>query len=334
VDEEGVRARSGLAGFTDAPLAEWERLPSAEGWPSAWTAARAGGAIAAFTVRRDVFDLRVDATRLGPDGRWSPLDSWSLGEVLDLQAYDAGDGRRAFLVVAGGGGSVTAHEMAGGRMLRSTELVPSALGPLTRLNALSGWFTVASTALTPILLLLALGGAMRRHRTGTIEHDGARLPLASLPRRWIAGAIDLALAAGPLAAVYAAVVATMGRMGEEGPGATLRAMTWLGVAALWALVALFALSFVEGRTGSTPGNRICRIRTVGPDLGRPGLGRALLRNFLIVIDAAFGFAVGIALIAVTARQQRLGDLAAKTVVLGAPPAPERNLSFDAGRGSD
>jgi uncharacterized RDD family membrane protein YckC len=310
--------RAGIDGYTDAPSSEWEELPGGDGEPVAWTAARIGGETAVFVARRENWDVVVEETRLSPSGAWTPVTPFYLGQVSDLGVYGPGERGRFFIAAKGDSGAVAIHEVAGAEVIRTSEIAKSPMEPFMRLNALSSWITVIAMAATPLVLLLALGGAMRRRRVWTYELEGARARLASLTRRWAAGAIDLILATGPVAAAYAVFLTSFSRIAENGPRDTLLGMKWIGVASLWALVALFALSFVEGRTGGTPGNWICGIRTVGVDLGRPGFGRALLRNLLVVIDGAFGFAVGILLIALTPNQQRLGDLAAKTVVVVLP----------------
>jgi len=50
-----------------------------------------------------------------------------------------------------------------------------------------------------------------------------------------------------------------------------------------------------------------------------GIGRALLRNLLKVADGFFNFMVGIMLVALTQNWQRVGDMAARTVVVRAEP---------------
>ena len=87
------------------------------------------------------------------------------------------------------------------------------------------------------------------------------------------------------------------------------------VAVLWWVVTLFALSFCEGRWGWTPGKLLLRIRVLNTDLKPCGFGRAVIRRVLLIVDAMFSFAVGLLLIALTSKQQRLGDLAASTIVL-------------------
>jgi uncharacterized RDD family membrane protein YckC len=57
------------------------------------------------------------------------------------------------------------------------------------------------------------------------------------------------------------------------------------------------------------------IRVLGTDLHPCGFGRALVRNLLKFIDGFFNFMVGILLSALSENWQRLGDMAARTVVV-------------------
>jgi uncharacterized RDD family membrane protein YckC len=91
---------------------------------------------------------------------------------------------------------------------------------------------------------------------------------------------------------------------------------------LWALLVLMAYSYFEGRYGKTPGKWLLGIRVLGTNLQPCGFGRALLRNLLTFVDGFFNFLVGALLVALTENWQRLGDLAARTVVVAdAKPVP-------------
>ncbi len=87
------------------------------------------------------------------------------------------------------------------------------------------------------------------------------------------------------------------------------------LAFLWMLLTLVAFSYLEGRFGKTPGKWLLRIRVLGTDLRVCGFGRALVRNLLTFVDGFFNFLVGVLLVALTENWQRLGDLAARTIVV-------------------
>jgi uncharacterized RDD family membrane protein YckC len=85
-----------------------------------------------------------------------------------------------------------------------------------------------------------------------------------------------------------------------------------------------AIGFLlEALFGWTLGKRIVGLRVVRLDGSRLTLGAALLRNLLRLIDASFplGVFLGMSILMATPRRQRLGDLAARTVVVEDRPLP-------------
>ncbi len=79
--------------------------------------------------------------------------------------------------------------------------------------------------------------------------------------------------------------------------------------------------------GQTLGKRIMRTRVVMVDGAAPTLGAILLRWVFMVVDVYFS-CLGIIFIICTRRNQRLGDLAAGTMVIRAPRKEQMHLSLD------
>ena len=68
--------------------------------------------------------------------------------------------------------------------------------------------------------------------------------------------------------------------------------------------------------GQTLGKRLMKIKVVTEDGEIPGYGKSFVRNVLRIIDVLPGpYLVGAVLIFLTEKDQRLGDLAAKTKVV-------------------
>jgi uncharacterized RDD family membrane protein YckC len=67
--------------------------------------------------------------------------------------------------------------------------------------------------------------------------------------------------------------------------------------------------------GRTPGKRLLGLRVVRADGAPVGLAESLVRNLLRAIELPIGYAPGVLAIALGARRQRLGDLAAGTLVV-------------------
>jgi uncharacterized RDD family membrane protein YckC len=94
---------------------------------------------------------------------------------------------------------------------------------------------------------------------------------------------------------------------------TLAADNWwllLGVAAYYILL--------EGFTGRTLGKLLAGIRVVDARTGgRPGLLSGISRTALRLIDGIFAYLVGFIIVLNSDRRRRLGDMAAKTLVVRA-----------------
>jgi uncharacterized RDD family membrane protein YckC len=142
------------------------------------------------------------------------------------------------------------------------------------------------------------------------EGAGIDLPIAGIASRAVAAAVDLAIAIAFILAVTASSL----------NGRSL-ADWWRGSAAavlvLGSLVA-FPLAFEVLTGGTTPGKSMVGLRVVAADGGLL-TGRALVvRNLLRVVDGLpFPYGVGLGAALVTGRSQRLGDIAAGTVVIHA-----------------
>ncbi len=74
--------------------------------------------------------------------------------------------------------------------------------------------------------------------------------------------------------------------------------------------------FEAGKRGATPGKRAFGLRVVKPSGAPITLGQAIIRNFLRIADSfPAAFLLGLASCVLTRNFQRLGDLAADTVVV-------------------
>jgi uncharacterized RDD family membrane protein YckC len=160
-----------------------------------------------------------------------------------------------------------------------------------------------------LLVLLGawfLAAKMRRHRTTTFHGPEGAAELGSLARRGLARVVDTALLVGvgvPL--VYL--------MQSHGWGPT-------GAAALVATPGLVLLTVLQGRWGMSPGKALLGLRVLGTDLRPCGMGRALVRELVWLVDGLFSGLVALLAASMRPAWQRLGDSAARTVVVraGAP----------------
>jgi len=183
----------------------------------------------------------------------------------------------------------------------------------------------------PILIIFILSVIatlmMPKYRTLEITlQDGVKYEFASVISRALSQAVDGLILAVPLIPVgfYVKyllenpdnVVSKLIEPAAQGPAAFLAMMglVMIGGFCYLALCILY-FSILEGGYGWTIGKLVFKIRVLGEEGTPPGFMRALLRNFLRIVDGFFNFIVGIALIAFTDNWQRVGDLAARTVVV-------------------
>jgi uncharacterized RDD family membrane protein YckC len=127
-------------------------------------------------------------------------------------------------------------------------------------------------------------------------------------RRVLAAVIDLLVivAGGFVLGLVTGLLA--GEDAEFGPG--LQAVT-----VAWALYYYFAL---ESGAGQTLGKKVMKLRVVRADGGPVGIREVAVRTVLRVVDGLFLYLVGLVVMLATGqRRQRLGDLAAGTVVADA-----------------
>jgi uncharacterized RDD family membrane protein YckC len=148
-------------------------------------------------------------------------------------------------------------------------------------------------------------------QTSTLPARGPELD----NRRVIAGVVDLAVVmAGALAIAFGAGLLDS----KASPGLALSA-----VITAWALYYYFAW---ESGNGQTLGKKLTKIRVVRLDGGPASMDEIAVRTILRLIDGLFLYLVGLIVMLITGeRRGRLGDLAARTMIVSAeaPPAPPR-----------
>lgn len=108
--------------------------------------------------------------------------------------------------------------------------------------------------------------------------------------------------------------------GWEPATASTGSSTGLPSGAGLVVLVVTALYYVlmEGLLGRTVGKYATGIRVVDAATGAvPGVGKAALRTLLRLVDGIFAYLVGFITVLASQRRQRLGDMAAKTLVVRA-----------------
>jgi uncharacterized RDD family membrane protein YckC len=149
----------------------------------------------------------------------------------------------------------------------------------------------------------------------TPEQVALEFPLAGVGSRFLAVSVDTLLQVTIGLLVVGAVAGTWSLIGTAGRG---QGPWFLAVVVITAFLLFYGyfMGFEAFWHGQTPGKRLIGLRVLSVT-GRPArLDEAILRNLLRVVDQLPGvYAVGIVTMLASSRNQRLGDLAAGTVVV-------------------
>lgn len=161
----------------------------------------------------------------------------------------------------------------------------------------------------------------------TPERVQLEFALASIGNRFLAVAVDHFIQYSVIALIAWAAVSLLGSGssgGVDGVEAIFSEMPkWTVAALIIAIFLAFASYFIVFEwlwNGQTPGKRLLNLRVIRED-GRPlTLWEAIARNLLRICDAIPGFvlpvySVGLIVIFLSDKDQRLGDIFAGTVVI-------------------
>lgn len=150
-----------------------------------------------------------------------------------------------------------------------------------------------------------------RRTIATPEGVQLALPLAGLGTRFMSAMIDLVLG---FAVAFAITLGSAALFGDV-VAAIVSAASFLAV------VVLYNVIFEVAGGGRTLGHRAAGLRVV-TDSGAPvGLRASLIRNTIRIVELALTYVPAVISILVTKNNQRLGDLAAGTLVIREVHAP-------------
>ncbi len=144
----------------------------------------------------------------------------------------------------------------------------------------------------------------------TPEGVALEVTLAGIGSRFIAGATDLVL--------QLVLMGVLALVASAGSGGVLEVVLIVGAFAIWFF---YPVAFELLAAGRTPGKRLTHLRVIR-DSGAPvDLAASAIRNLMRVIDGPLLlYLPSLIGVAVTARNQRPGDMAAGTVVIREPAA--------------
>ena len=156
--------------------------------------------------------------------------------------------------------------------------------------------------------------AAGRLEVETPDHVVLRYDLAGAGNRGFAAVLDFLIAS--LIAVTAAMILLL--LGAASPGGLL---LFSGLAVIVTLVLIWGyfILFEWLWNGQTIGKRAYKLRVINEDGSPARFTQVLIRNLLRLVDFLPGFyGLGVLVIVISPKSQRLGDLAAGTYVVRAP----------------
>jgi uncharacterized RDD family membrane protein YckC len=157
----------------------------------------------------------------------------------------------------------------------------------------------------------------------TPEQIDVSLELAGLGSRFVARLIDWLVKAAALMIIWflgMLVLAMLFTVKDEFP----KIVIVLLASVIWALATGYDVYFEVRHSGQTPGKRSAGIRVIRENGAPIDFGSSCVRNLLSIADfLPFGYLLGALLVVLSSRAQRLGDMAAGTLVVRerSPVAP-------------
>lgn len=107
-------------------------------------------------------------------------------------------------------------------------------------------------------------------------------------------------------------------MGADPMAAMAAAASWMTFIVISALVWLVYFPYFESTTGQTLGKKVMSIKVTKEDGKKLTFGDALIRTVLRIVDALpAAYVIGLIVMLVSQKKQRIGDMAAKTIVVKA-----------------
>jgi uncharacterized RDD family membrane protein YckC len=130
-------------------------------------------------------------------------------------------------------------------------------------------------------------------------------------RRILATIVD-GLIFGALFTVMSMLFGTITSVGPANWNGSLPALP----SVLYGVIVVLYYILLEGYLGQTVGKMVLGIKVVREDSGEvPGVGGATIRTLLRIVDGLFSYLVAFVAVVATHKRQRLGDMAAHTLVV-------------------
>jgi uncharacterized RDD family membrane protein YckC len=302
--------------FEDEPKKQWKPVT-----PSSykWDAASINGKLAVFYTDKGHhrgFNSTLNGVKL-LDGKWTDFFKYQT-PIMDKLIVHSLQGEKFIIVATSFPGSFYIIKAENNKVIekiRHGNSFPFPKGMMAMM-----FIPHVFSFILPVILAIVLSSLMFKYRICyyTAE-DKKEVAYASLTRRAMSQIIDSAFAGGPMIVggifMFHSFFDFEKLITSNSPFFMLSGFLFILAGAGWGFICLFLFSWWEGSCGQTPGKWCLGIKVLGTDLKPCGFGRAIVRNLLKFVDGFLQFMVGIMLIALTENWQRIGDMAARTIVI-------------------
>lgn len=204
--------------------------------------------------------------------------------------------------------SQTIYMIEGGRLVNLIH-TESALSPKNIAWRIMLLLSMVNLVISPYVF--GVSTLMRKIKVRSWPQNGGHYEFASLWRRFGANFIDEVILTCPFALFFLWFLTK----GFSPDNPVTAATMLLIVIIFYCMGSLLYHALLEGMYGATLGKRIFDISVVKTNLTACGVSAGFVRNLLRPIDGILYYLVGVVAIAGTLKWQRLGDMAAETVVI-------------------
>jgi uncharacterized RDD family membrane protein YckC len=141
--------------------------------------------------------------------------------------------------------------------------------------------------------------------------------VAAIIDSFIIGAVYVVI--GIIIAIFTAILGgAAGATNSDGAASAAAGIIGIIALLLWLVAVAVSIAYfpyMEATQGATFGKKALGLRVVREDGSPIGWSEAIIRFVLRIVDSFFFYLVGLICVLVTERQQRVGDLVAKTIVI-------------------
>lgn len=305
--------RKGVPSESEEDLKLWQSIcPAGTNWYPVFI----GEEPAVFTyLESEAFVSELEGFRLS-NGKWVKFFSHDVSLISEVSVHSI-DKNRFVILTQAFPGPFKAIEVTESEISEEIRYGKDSFFPAKMMRLM--FIPYAFMLLTPLILALILSGLMQRDRIVEYKEKGATVRFASLAKRAFAQIVDGAIVGAPWIVGFSVIMRMFFDferfLTASSPFGMLAGFGFILAGFVWALICLFVFSWTEGKYGKTPGKLLFRIKVLGTELVPCGFGRAFIRNLLTPVDGFFNFMVGVMLVALSENWQRIGDMAARTIVV-------------------